>query len=486
MSTSDKEESFDSTFDDFLSKFLATESSELDDHEIRAFTLKIPKTYIVSEDRYQTVFKVLFKIKEIPNKAIYNDSLALLQRCFENLDFNKFLLQFWNCDEFKDREFGPVGYSFTESCPRYDFNGVAPTNNDIVTINAKAVDAAWSMLLDVEATVNSMLNTYMNDQPMSIFYLIILRRFKCLGDYKLKLGGKETPLFLHFFRKLAADLKDHKLNIALSCLVSVCWSPKGHYCWSLMKPNYALCEIMDHLIRDDDNHVSYMLALRRLYTPIAGFRCDIEWNSESKDFDNQALFLIHFIKYYNRKQSIKNNDEVFNIFKHFKASMRHFGRKITNLSSLEECVEVDWPFAYAVINLLDIQNFKRQIPESIFKALPQTEVEKYVSLNEPEPSLEDALTSLMELYYLCDPNFQIPDDFYKNLWSTYPHPKSIIDLFARSIVKAFNNLKSSVNILIDKRLIDFVSRISQYCLDYSLVESFSCASEMNFDCMFHF
>uniref|UniRef100_A0AC34FX58 Uncharacterized protein n=1 Tax=Panagrolaimus sp. ES5 TaxID=591445 RepID=A0AC34FX58_9BILA len=468
------------SFDDFLAKFLDTDSSKLDDHEIRAFAVTIPKTFILTEDRYQTVFKVLFKIKEIEKKAVYNDSLALVQRCFENLDFNKFLLQFWNCDEFKDRELGPIGYSFTEGSPRYDFSGVAASNNDIVTINAKAVDAAWSMLLDVEATVNAMLNTYMTDKPMSVFYLIILRRFKCLGDYKVKLG-KETPLFLYFFRKLIADLKDHELNIALSCLVSVCWSPKGHYCWALMKPNYALCEIMNHLVRDDETHPAYMLALRRLYTPISGFRCDIEWNADSKDFDNQALFLIHFIKYYNRKQSINNNIEVFNIFNHFKASMRHGGRRITNLGSLEECVEVDWPFAYAIVNFLDIQNFKRQIPESIFKALPETEVEKYVSIDEPESSLENALIGLMELYFLCDPNYQIPDAFYKNLWTTHAHPKSIIDLFARSIVKAYNNLKSSFKIQIDKRLIDFVSRISQYCLDYNLVESFSCASEMNFD-----
>lgn len=90
-----------------------------------------------------SVFKVLFKIKELTNKAVYNDSLSLLQKCFCNfnsLDVNKFLVQFWNCDVFKDRELGPIGYSFTEGRARYDFSGTAPNNNDIVTINAKAVD----------------------------------------------------------------------------------------------------------------------------------------------------------------------------------------------------------------------------------------------------------------------------------------------------------------------------------------------------------
>jgi hypothetical protein len=444
-----------------------------------------------------SVFEVLFKIKELTNKAVYNDSLSLLQKCFSNfnsLDVNKFLVQFWNCDVFKDRELGPIGYSFTEGRARYDFTGTAPNNNDIVTINAKAVDAAWSMVLDVEATINSMLNTYMVDKPMSVFYLIILRRFKCLGDYKVKLDGKETPIFLYFLRKLIAPLEGHQLNIALSCLVSVCWSPKGHYCYSAMKPNYALCEIMSHLILDDANHVPYMLALRRLFTPIQNFRCDIEWSSESKDYDNQNLFLFHFIKYYNRKQSIEKNNEVFFIISCFKTSLQHFGKKIDSFGALEDSVEVDWPFAYHVMNFLNVQGVKRQIPESIFSALPEAELDKYLSLDESVPSLQKALTGLTELYFLCDRdyripefnivlkcNYQIPDAFYKNLWNTHPHPKSVIDLFGRSIIQAYKNLKSSVHIVIDKRFIDFVSRISQFCLDYGLVESFSSATELNFD-----
>uniref|UniRef100_A0AC34GH76 Uncharacterized protein n=1 Tax=Panagrolaimus sp. ES5 TaxID=591445 RepID=A0AC34GH76_9BILA len=42
------------SFDDFLAKFLDTDSSKLDDHEIRAFAVTIPKTFILTEDRYQT------------------------------------------------------------------------------------------------------------------------------------------------------------------------------------------------------------------------------------------------------------------------------------------------------------------------------------------------------------------------------------------------------------------------------------------------
>uniref|UniRef100_A0A914ZF62 Uncharacterized protein n=1 Tax=Panagrolaimus superbus TaxID=310955 RepID=A0A914ZF62_9BILA len=478
-------QSFDSVFDEFLNKFLDTDPSQLDDHKIRAFTLKIPKTYFVLEDRFPTIFKVLFKIKEVENKAVYNDTLALIEKCFYLLDYNKFLVQFWNCDEFKVRDLGPLGYSFTDGRHRCDFSDVQP-HDDVTTKNVKAIEVAWSMLLDVEATVDFLINTFINDRAMSIYFAIILRRFKCLGDYKIKLDNKEVPLFIYSFRKAhhRAITTGHLLQTTFSCLVTVTWTPKSSlFGWSLMKPNDALLEIMKNVILDDERLPKYMVALQRLFKPIDNFWCNIEWNSNSNDFDNPSIFLFHLIKFFHDKNSIEFNDEVFCIFDSFKKSLNYRGIRIQNFEMFEEEIfHLNWPFAYCILDYLEVQHFKHHISESIFKSLPPAIAsEKYISIEDPEPTLEKALTEIMEVFFLCRTSRAIPDTFYKNLLSTYEYPKSVIDTIAKCIVQAYKNLKNSIIIKIDVKFVDFLSRICEFCFDVKVFEQFSCMVEMNTD-----
>uniref|UniRef100_A0A914Y2I3 Uncharacterized protein n=1 Tax=Panagrolaimus superbus TaxID=310955 RepID=A0A914Y2I3_9BILA len=413
---------FDSIFDDFLQKYLETEPSKLDDHEIRAFTIQIPRDYVVPEDRFQTIFKVLFKIKDLQNKAVYNDSLALIEKVYSNLDYNKFLFDFWSCDQFKDRELGPIGYSFTEGRHRYDFGDVQQYDSDITLKNSKAVEAAWSMLLDVKATVNELLNDCIKERSLHSFLSIILRRFKCLGDYKIKIDGKETPIFLYFYEK-AHDyaIAIGYLPVILSYLVSVTWTPKnGKHRWALMQPNYSLCKIMELILREDENQPKYLTALQRLFNPfdfkLEYFECDIEWNSESEDFDNPSIFLFNLMKYFNRKNSLEFNNDIFNIIDCFKKSLHQAKAEITNFEMIEGNSDIDWPFSYCILDKLEARNVKRYISESIFKALPPTFGDKCISMNETETSLKTALIEIMELYFLCRSARPIPDAFFKSLF----------------------------------------------------------------------
>uniref|UniRef100_A0AC34GYM0 Uncharacterized protein n=1 Tax=Panagrolaimus sp. ES5 TaxID=591445 RepID=A0AC34GYM0_9BILA len=477
--------SFDSIFDDFIQKYLVTEPSKLDDREIRAFTLQIPADYVVSEDRYSIIFKVLFKIKDLQRKAVYNDSLALMEKVYCNLDYNKFLLEFWSCDQFKDLKLGPVGYSFSGGRHRYDFSDVQRYDSDIALKNAKAAEIAWSMLLDVEATVDALLNDCIEEKSLHSFLSIMLRRFKCLGDYKLKISGKEIPIFLYFFEKAHDHAVDiGYLQIILSYLVSVTWTPKsGKHRWSLMKPNYSLCKIMEYILREDENQPKYFIALQRLFNPfefkLEYFECDIEWDSGSEDFDNPSLFLSHFIKYFNRKNSIGVNNDVFYIVDCFKKSMHHAKAEITNFEMLEENAEIDWPFAYCILDLLEVRNVKRRISESIFEA--STFGDKCISMNEREPSLKTALIGIMELYFICRSSRPIPDAFFKNLFVFYGYPKSVIDVLANAIFEAYKNLKKTIEFKIDIKFIDFLSRICEISLDSKVFEQFSSMVEMDTD-----
>uniref|UniRef100_A0AC34FA31 Uncharacterized protein n=1 Tax=Panagrolaimus sp. ES5 TaxID=591445 RepID=A0AC34FA31_9BILA len=457
-------ESFNAIFDEYFKSFVAAESSELNVEGIKNFAEKVPSDYVVSETRFQILFEALFKIKDLQDKAIFDESLSLIQKLFANLDFNQFLFQFWSCEKFKAREDGPIGFSFSEGHHRYDFSSVLPKDsNDSAKVNAKAIDAAWSMLLDVEATVTKMWDTSINNKFMSPFYLAVLRRFKCLGEFMVKSDGKDAPIFLHVFRKNIVDVESSKLLTALTCLGNICKSPKGEDGCILLKPSDVLCEIMGDLIRDDEKRESYMVALRRFFTPTSDIPFIVEWNFESTSFDNPKVFLENCIKFYNRKQNIRDNIDIFVIIEGFKASMKNSGTEFVGYEKFDNNVEVDWPFAYKVIKFLGLQNFKHPIPQSLFLILPEDETEKYISMEEEEPSLENALIGILELYFTSG---EIPEALYKNVWEIHQASKSIINTFAQAIVEAHSNLKNSANIQINCKLIDFIGDVYQ-CIDFS-------------------
>lgn len=81
-----------------------------------------------------------------------------------------------------------------------------------------------------------------------------------------------------------------------------------------MHPNVALNEIMSYYIREDQHQPGFLIALRRLFTPIENFRCDLEWNNESNNFDNPANFVFALLKNYHRRQTFKNNAQYTVIF----------------------------------------------------------------------------------------------------------------------------------------------------------------------------
>uniref|UniRef100_A0A914Z1N1 Uncharacterized protein n=1 Tax=Panagrolaimus superbus TaxID=310955 RepID=A0A914Z1N1_9BILA len=169
-----------------------------------------------------------------------------------------------------------------------------------------------------------MLDTCINNKFMAPFYFAVFRRFKCLGEYMIKVDGKEIPIFLYFYRKLIAETEKSKLIAVLTCLINVCKSSKGEDGCILLKPNIVLCEIMNSLMGDDEKQATYILALRRFFTPTSDAPFNIEWNFESTNFDNPKLFLNNFIKYYNRKQSVRDNIDIFVIFEGFKFSFEKY------------------------------------------------------------------------------------------------------------------------------------------------------------------
>uniref|UniRef100_A0A914PX28 Uncharacterized protein n=1 Tax=Panagrolaimus davidi TaxID=227884 RepID=A0A914PX28_9BILA len=223
-------DSFNPIFDEYFTKFLETESTNLEITAIQSFAETIPTDFIVSEDRYPILFKVLFKIKEISNKTIFDESLTVLKKLFWNLDYNKFLVQFWGCDEFKNRENGPIGFSFTEGSATIVLTGNLPKHErDVSKVDEKAVEAAWSMLLDVEATVTKMLENSFTNKAMNPFYTAVFRKLRCLGEFMIVIDGKNLPIFFHFYYQVFGNSDGNKLITGLTLLVNVCKSPKSKY-----------------------------------------------------------------------------------------------------------------------------------------------------------------------------------------------------------------------------------------------------------------
>uniref|UniRef100_A0A914PT14 Uncharacterized protein n=1 Tax=Panagrolaimus davidi TaxID=227884 RepID=A0A914PT14_9BILA len=251
--------SFNLIFDEYFLKFLEIESSKFEVSAIQSFAETIPSDFIVTENQYPILFKVLFKIKEISNKTIFDQSLTVLKKLFWNLDYNKFLVQFWGCDEFKNRENGPIGFSFTEGLASMVLTGNLPKHErDVAKVNEKAVEAAWSILLDVEATVTKMLENVFTNKAMNPFYTAVFRKLRCLGEFMIVINGKNLPIFFHFYYQVFASSEGNKLIIGLTLLVNVCKSPKSENASALMKPNFVLQEIMSHLICDDEKKEAYI------------------------------------------------------------------------------------------------------------------------------------------------------------------------------------------------------------------------------------
>uniref|UniRef100_A0AC35GM79 Uncharacterized protein n=1 Tax=Panagrolaimus sp. PS1159 TaxID=55785 RepID=A0AC35GM79_9BILA len=111
--------------------------------------------------------------------------------------------------------------------------------------------AAWSMLLDVEATVTKMLENAFSNKAMNPFYTAVFRKLRCLGEFMIVIDGKNLPIFFHFYYQLFGNSEGNKLIIGLTLLVNVCKSPENENDSALMKPNFVLQEIMTHLICDD-------------------------------------------------------------------------------------------------------------------------------------------------------------------------------------------------------------------------------------------
>uniref|UniRef100_A0AC35G1F0 Uncharacterized protein n=1 Tax=Panagrolaimus sp. PS1159 TaxID=55785 RepID=A0AC35G1F0_9BILA len=461
-------ESFDSAMDKYFTKFLETDSSHLDVEEIKSFASKVPSGFTVSEDRYPTLFKALFKVKEISNKAVSDGILAVLKKLFCNLDYNKFLVQFWSCDRIKNRKKGPIGFSFTSAT--LVLSGNLPRDErEITRINEKAIEAAWSMLLDIDSTVKNMMEHAVTNKAMNPFYTAVFRKLRCLGEYMICIDGKNLPIFFHFYRRSFGDSEGNKLVISLILMANVCKSPKGKTDGSLMKPNFAFHEIMTHLVRDDEKHEKYMLALKQFFSQTDGFELKMEWKSQSADFENPAVFFKSFIKYYNRKQTIVENNNVFFIFKEFENSLTQVEMKIENLEKLDDNLEVDWPFVYKIVDLLGIQKFQHKIPSSLFMILPEEAMGKFSFYSDEEPSLEKALTAIVELHFVTAR--KIPDALYKNLWAYYsPSDKDMMDIFASSIIAAYNNLKSTIDVKFGLQFTDFLVQICTVCLRPDFVQ----------------
>uniref|UniRef100_A0A914PPG6 Uncharacterized protein n=1 Tax=Panagrolaimus davidi TaxID=227884 RepID=A0A914PPG6_9BILA len=466
-------DSFNLIFDEYFLKFLEIESSNLEVTAIQNFAETIPSDFIVSEDRYPILFKVLFKIKEISNKTIFDESLTVLKKLFWNLDYNKFLVQFWSCEEFKNHENGPIGFSFTEGSSSMVLTGNLPKHErDDAKVNEKAVEAAWSMLLDVEATVTKMLENAFTNKAMNPFYTAVFRKLRCLGEFMIVIDGKNLPIFFYFYYQLFGNSEGNKLITGLTLLVNVCKSHKNENSSALMKPNFVLQEIMPHLICDDEKKEAYMLALKRFFDQPFDLKCEMKWNSESDDFENPAVFFKSFIKNFNRNQKIIDNNVVFGIFEEFKKSLDQSEARIENLEKLDENIEVDWPFVFKIVNLLNIQNFQLKIPESLFMILPDEDMEKFAFFTEEEPSLEKALTAIVELHFVTVDT--IPETFYKNLWSSFPpSEKECIDIFASSVIQAYNNLKSTIDVKFGVEFIDFIQQICEVLLEKNVIQQIS-------------
>ena len=106
------------------------------------------------------IVKMLLKIKDIPRNAVFNDTLALIQKWFNRADFNKFLMLLWNSEEIKNRELGPIGFSYTDGHHKFDYSSMKVklttlcylisqlcllqgSHNEITDINVKAIEVCF-------------------------------------------------------------------------------------------------------------------------------------------------------------------------------------------------------------------------------------------------------------------------------------------------------------------------------------------------------
>uniref|UniRef100_A0A914YFD7 Uncharacterized protein n=2 Tax=Panagrolaimus superbus TaxID=310955 RepID=A0A914YFD7_9BILA len=190
--------SFDEIVEDFLQMLLETNLEELDSFEIRKFSLEIPRSYRPLRSNYSLIFEILFKIKDINNRAVFNDTLTFINKVFDGVDFNQFLLHFWQ--DLKRRNISPIGFSFTQGKPMFDYGDVNYNSIGQAIFGVKAIE--------------------------------ILRRLPCLGDFMVDDGlGKEIPIFLFYIELLLNDPKVQRnrdlYGSTLSLMVSVAWTPRS-------------------------------------------------------------------------------------------------------------------------------------------------------------------------------------------------------------------------------------------------------------------
>lgn len=68
---------------------------------------------------------------------------------------------------------------------------------------------------------------------------------------------------------------------------------------------------------------------------------------------------------------------------------------------------------------MDVQDFKFQIPASIYKALPEEYTSKYIDASDSEMTREKALVEIFELALMAGNLFSIPDEFCKSMLSIF-------------------------------------------------------------------
>uniref|UniRef100_A0AC34GUX1 Uncharacterized protein n=1 Tax=Panagrolaimus sp. ES5 TaxID=591445 RepID=A0AC34GUX1_9BILA len=471
----------DELFENFLQMLLETNLEQLDSYEVRSFALKTPKNYRPLKTHYSLIFEVLFKMKEVNNRAVVNDTLAFIGKVFEGVDFNQFLLQFWA--ELKRRDLNPIGFSFTNGQPRFDYDGVNSDHNSPQFLSVKTVEFAWSLFVDLDATMKFILDKCVYSQSLIVFHFCILRRLSCLGEFMVDGGrGTQIPIFLHYIRSLINDpeVQDNRrlYEISLSLMVSVAWSHRGPHCWSLMSPNFVLSEIIQNLLEHNNaTFPCWVKALQEIFHPLESFTSVITWKDggDTDGYDNPGKFLIAFVECYHRNNTLEINNMLRDVLEIFKKQML-FCRVRYEISKFDEIHRFDWLSAYFVVEFLGISNFEHQIPKSLYKLLPPNCLEKYSPLPDTVETLDQALIHIFELYFLVGP--QISEDLYKDVWKTYPSPPSSIEAVAQAIIAALNNLKNAFKISIDRHFTRMVQKLCS-CMDNKFLDSMCSFAEMN-------
>uniref|UniRef100_A0AC34FLW2 Uncharacterized protein n=1 Tax=Panagrolaimus sp. ES5 TaxID=591445 RepID=A0AC34FLW2_9BILA len=473
-----------SNFENFLHFLLATDMEAMDSFQIRQIHANTPHLYVPLESHYELMIEVLLKMKSLQNRAVYNDTLAFFQTVFEGVDYNVFLIQWW--EELSRRSIAVSSISYSRGQTVFTYSECNCDFNSEKVIDKKVKELAWALLIDTDASIKFIMGTVILQRKYFILNCIILRKFACLGDHLVLADESMTPLIMVYFRQILhlPDVQNDrvKYEMTLSLLVSISWHQTGSAHTSSIRPNDVLQEIVFNLIKRDENFVFWVTALSDLFFPRHNFSSAISFTQYSLGYHNSSNFFAALLQIYDRGNPQPINQQLKKIIYNFKTRISSSNAQV-QMNMFDERIISDWLFSFHAFEILSDVNFRNTIPRAVFHILPLNRRDSFIPLPDTEATLEQALIGVFELYFVH--GLQVGEDFYKNIWTSYSKPTNFIESVAEAAIHAWSNLKDSCDIHGDKNFSKMVEKICSFA-DKSFLHSMSSLMEMDSTVLFEF